>query len=363
MDGTRFGTKARTGLWALAGFGALLSACGRPAASPVEVTVPSVPAGASGAAPAAVALPDATPAEKELAERLKATVQHFSVEVGERNLESSWNLATATDDLALGLEKLGYEVRRQGVVIGDAVLQNVEAHVSGGEHGSQTIVVGAHFDTAVGTPGADANASGVAAVLELARVFHDKTPKRGIRFAFFTDEEAPHFGTDHMGSLVYAKELLTQGLQIVGMLSLEGLGAYSAAPNSEHAPPELANRLPTTADFVAVVANEASRPLLEQVTGSLKKHGPVPVFGDVFDPAFPFASASDHSSFWKLGLPAVMVTDTASVRYSHYHAKTDLPAELDFDRMARVVTALEAVVAEIAEDAPRTSPLSSGGNQ
>src|SRR5262249_46211046 len=154
---------------------------------------------------------------------LRKTVQHLAVEIGERNAAQSWNLATATDDLALSLEKLGYEVRRQGIVAGDAVVQNLAVHVSGGEHGGQAIVVGAHFDTAEGTPGADENASGAAAVLELARAFYSAKPKRALHFALFVNSGPPYTLTDKMGSIAYAKALKAEGLDVRGMVALDGL--------------------------------------------------------------------------------------------------------------------------------------------
>src|SRR5207247_6038449 len=100
-------------------------------------------------------------------------------------MDKSWNYASATDDLARQLEKLGFEARRQGYAIGTDVVQNIEAKVAGGRHGDESIVVGAHYDTEHGTPGADDNASGVAGVVELARLFRDKKPNRTVRFVFF----------------------------------------------------------------------------------------------------------------------------------------------------------------------------------
>ena len=280
------------------GFALLLGACG-PASCGCHAArrYAPLPDGPSAAPPTAAhaASPPATDNERQLAERLRATVAHFAVEVGERNVAQSWNLATATDDIARGLEKMGYEVRRQGIVIGgDAVVQNVEVHVPGGERGGQTLVVGAHFDSHSGTPGAGDDASGVAAVLELARVFRDAKLKRTVRFAFFTNEEEPDFQTEHMGSLVYAKELATQRLEIVGMLNIDGIQGVlpPSAPGSERGPADARAGYPTTADFLAIVGNESSRGLLEQVTASMKKHTTLPVVGNVFAPEVPFAAAS-----------------------------------------------------------------------
>jgi hypothetical protein len=337
-----------TSRFAASGIGVFLLAC---AAGPPKPKAPAL-AAAQAAAPARTketALPALTTEENELETRLRATVAHLSVEVGERNIGRSWNLATATDDLALALEKMGYEVRRQGVVVGDDVVQNLDVRVPGGAHGGQTFVVGAHFDTHEGSPGADNDASGVAAVLELARAFRDRKFDRSVRFAFFVNGEAPYFRTDHMGSLVYAKALTVEGTEVVGMLSIDGIGAFSLEPNSQRSPEGGVVHYPTTGDFVAVVGNEASRPLYELVTESLQKHTTMPVIGGMAAADLAFGAASDHSSFWTLGIPAVMITDTASLRYPHYHQKTDLPDRLDFGRMARVVVGLERAIEEIAQ--------------
>src|SRR5947208_348047 len=157
----------QTGLFRGAPWFALAAlGCAPRAAAPTTVEVRST--AGTPAPPPTAALPAPTEAERELAARLQKTVQHLAVEIGERNADKSWNLATATDDLAIGLEKLGYEVRRQGIVGADgAVVQNIAVHVNGGEKGGQAVVVGAHFDTLPGTPGADETASGVAAAVEL----------------------------------------------------------------------------------------------------------------------------------------------------------------------------------------------------
>lgn len=315
-----------------------------PAASPDS---PGGPA----AAPSAT-LPEATPEERDLAARLKATVTHLSTELGERNTDKSWNYASANDDIARGLEKLGYEARRQGYTIGTDVLQNIEAKVGGGRHGDESVVIGAHYDTERGTPGADDNASGVAAVLELARLFRDKKPDRTIRFVLFANEEAPYAQTEQMGSLVYAKDLVAHGTRVVAMLSLESIGYFSNEAGSQHYPPALASRYPSTGDFIAVVGNEPSRALCDTLTRELKKAATLPVVGDVLPDAIPEASRSDHWAFWKLGLPAVMVTDTAPFRNPHYHKATDTPERLDFDRMARVVAGLSRVLDVLATGVP-----------
>ena len=325
---------------------ALLGGCAATAAAPATVNVGSAAPAAEGPA-APVALPPLTEEEREMVDRLRATVQHLAVEIGERNVAQSWNLATATDDLAIMLEKVGYEVKRQGIVAGDAVVQNLDVHVDGGEHGGEVVVVGAHFDTFQGTPGADENASGVAAVMELARSFHGSKGKRTLHFALFSNGEPPYFQSDQMGSYVYAKGLKAQGLTVRGMVSLDGIGVYADAPPARAYPSWILPPYPSTSDFIALVSNEESRALLEQVTKSMRS-GSVPVIGNVLSQDLPFASGSDHWAFWKLGMPALLVTDAAEYRYKDHQQKTDLPDRLDFERMARIVAALKRAIADLA---------------
>jgi len=308
----------------------------------------AAPAQATGGAVGPPTLPALTEEEREMSERLRATVQHFAVEIGERNIAASWNLASATDDLATSLEKIGYDVQRQGVVVGDDVVQNIVVHVAGGEHGGEAIVVGAHFDTFAGTPGADDDASGVAAVMELARTFQATRGKRAVYFAFFVNGEAPYVQTDQMGSLVYAKWLKGQGMEVRGMLSLDGLGAYSDAPPARPYPTGVVPPYPATSNFLAILGNEASRPFLEQVTTSMQ-HGSVPVVSNVVAEDQALATGSDQWAFWKVGFPALLVTDIAEYRYKDHRQKTDLPDKLDYERMARVVSALKATITDLAD--------------
>jgi hypothetical protein len=328
--------------WALV----LLGGGGARAGAPATVNVGVAGQGAE-APPAPVALPPLTADEREMVERLRATVRHLASEIGERNIAQSWNLASATDDLAITLEKLGYEVKRQGIVAGDAVVQNLDVHVDGGEHGGEVLVVGAHFDTFQGSPGADGDASGVAAVMELARSFHGSKSNRALHFAFFVNGEPPYFQTDQMGSFVYAKGLKAQGLAVRGMLNLDGLGVYADAPPARAYPSEILPPYPSNSNFVALVGNEGSRALLEQVSTSMHG-GPIPVVGNVLAEDLPFAAGSDHWAFWKLGMPALLVTDAAAYRYKEHRQKADLPDKLDFERMARVVSALKKAITELA---------------
>lgn len=310
-----------------------------PATAPVAATAPS--------APASPVLPPLTAEQAELATRLRATVTHLATDIGERNLGDSWKLATATDDLARTLEKMGYEVRRQGIPIGDDVVQNLEATSGGGKHGDESIVVGAHYDTAKGTPGADDDATGVAALIELARAFYGKKTSRVVRFALFANEEEPYFATPQMGSVVYAKDLVAHGVTVAGMLSLESLGVFATTPGSQGAPKNNAAKYPNIGDFIAIESNDASRPFSDRVAASLRKNGALPVVSVLADADRAPANSGDQWVFDELHVPAVMITDTRALRDAANHQAGDVPERLDYDRLARVVSALEVTLDEL----------------
>jgi len=208
--------------------------------------------------------------------------------------------------------------------------------------------MGAHYDSVPGTPGADDNASAVAALLELARLCREVRPARSVRLVAFTLEEPPAFLTPWQGSRVYARELRRRGEQVVGMVALEMLGYYSDRPNSQHFPLfPLRWFYPTVGNFVAVVSNLRSRSLMLKVREAVRRGCDLPVESLAAPPLVPGLSLSDHSSFWHYGFPAVMVTDTAFFRNPNYHCSSDRPATLDFARMVECVRGLRQVVMEL----------------
>lgn len=326
-----------------------------PRPAPRAAAVPPAPTQQPANKPARPRLPPLTGEERALAAELKEDVRELAGEIGERNLEHEWQLASATDYITRQLERAGYEPARKGYAVGDAVVQNIEAEVPGGRRGRQIVLIGAHYDTHPGSPGADDNASGVAALLALSRRLRDHRPSRTLRFVFFANEESPHFQTERMGSLVYAKQAIADGDHIVAMMSLESLGYYSDAPGSQNYPLGLSERYPKTGDFIAVVSDEESSKLFERVYATMKRHSSIPVVGDALDANIPGVSLSDHWAFWQVDVPAVMVTDTAPFRNPAYHTGQDRPESLDYSRMARVVSALDAVLRDLgAQDPPAT---------
>lgn len=207
--------------------------------------------------------------------------------------------------------------------------------------GEGAIVVGAHYDTVPGSPGADDNASGVAVLLELAaRV-------RNVRFVAFANEEAPYFLGPEMGSFVYARD---RGAGVRAMFSLEMLGFYRDTPGSQQYPAPLGLFYPDRANFIAFVSDLGARRLLRRSIAVFRKHARFPSEGVAAPAMIPGVTWSDHWSFRKHGIPAIMVTDTAFYRYPHYHLPSDTPEKLDYDRMARVTLGLAAMLEELAHE-------------
>jgi Zn-dependent M28 family amino/carboxypeptidase len=211
----------------------------------------------------------------------------------------------------------------------------------------EIVVIGAHYDTAPGAPGADDNATGCAATLVLARAFAGKPQERTMRFVLFTNEEPPNTNAT-MGSLVYARQCKAHGDNIVAMMSLETIGYFSDVRGSQKYPFPINLVYPPVGDFLGIVGNIGSRGLVRQAIGTFRQSVKLPTIG-LAAPAFiKGVDWSDHASFWEQGYPGVMVTDTALFRNPHYHKPTDTPDKIDYPRLARVVNGLEAVAAAMA---------------
>ncbi|MBK8010921.1 MAG: M20/M25/M40 family metallo-hydrolase [Deltaproteobacteria bacterium] len=302
-----------------------------------------------------------TKTEVTTAHRLRAHVEHLATTIGPRNHRHK-TLDTARDYIEGEFRAAGFEPVRRSYDVDGELASNVEVEVRGTQHPAKILVVGAHYDTCEDTPGADDNASGVAVVLELARRLRDAPLERSVRLVAFANEEPPYFWTDLMGSKVYAQAIAAEPVEVFGMLSIESVGYYSVERRSQSYPPPFSLLYPSTGDFIAFVGNLASRQLLKDALGIFRKHTSFPSEGLAAPGWIPGVGWSDHWSFWKQGVPALMVTDTALHRNPHYHKTTDTADRLDYARMARVLTGLEQVVRELASPSSTvaTSPVSSG---
>ena len=287
--------------------------------------------------------------DRQLPANLKAHVVAVASE--EHNAGHPEALERSARYIEATLSGLGYSVSRQEFETGDMKVRNLEVRRAGpGAGKARLIVIGAHYDSAQGAVGADDNGSGVAALLELARLLESLEPAEGLemRLVFYVNEELPWFATEKMGSLVHAGGLAREGREVVAMLSLETIGWYSDAQGSQRYPFPFNLLYPSTGDFIGFVANPRSRSLVHRVIGSFRRHAAFPSEGGVGLESIAGVSWSDHWAYWKFGWPAVMVTDTAPFRYPHYHTLRDTADKLDYDRLARVVRGLEGVLRDLA---------------
>lgn len=286
--------------------------------------------------------------ERALSHELAGDVRELAGKIGERNVKQKWELASAADYLALAFEDAGYSVNRQGLVMQGVAPMNLEVTVRGGVHGDQIVIVGAHYDSPEGSPGANDDASGAAAVLALARAYRHAQPSRTLRFVEFVNAEPPYFQTEHMGSLVYAKRLAARGDRVVAMLSIDDIGCFSDAPKSQRAPAGFAATYPTIGNFIAFLSKTRFAPLVDSSVLAFRSRVALPVEGTPLPEEQSSVSWSDPWAFWQVGIPALMVTDTTALRDPRYRTAADTPDKLDYDRMARVVFGLEAVIDRLA---------------
>jgi len=290
-----------------------------------------------------------TSAETNTQERLRKIVTHLSETIGERNLTKPNKVKETVAYLQKELESSGYKITKQTFQVNGIDCHNLIAEVIGEGKPDEIIVVGAHYDSAQGTPGANDNGSGVAALLEIAKQLHGKPYSRTVRYVAFANEEPPYFQRDgQMGSWVYAKACRERKDNLKVVLSLETMGYFTDEANSQKYPPLLAPLYPSTGNFIGLVSNLPSRKLLDDVAKHLKTHCKVDVQKGALPGDLQGVGWSDHWSFWQEGYEGLMVTDTALFRYPHYHAPEDTVDKLTFKPYAQVVDGLAKTVADLA---------------
>jgi hypothetical protein len=276
-------------------------------------------------------------------------VEELTVKIGSRSVFEYDKLTAAKEYILSSLKGMGYTPILQDFSCQDKIFSNIIVSIRGKTHPEDVAVIGAHYDTVAGTPGADDNASAVAILLEMCRLLKDYLPERTLRLVFFTLEEPPVFLSESMGSFVYAREARKRQEHISAMISLEMLGYYSDKEGGQSFPvPLMALMYPSTPNFTAVVGNLSSRSLVHKVADSLRKGGRVPVETLTTISFIPGVDFSDHRSFWKMGYPAVMITDTAFYRNPNYHTEADRIDTLDFSRMSSLLDGLVQMAKDLS---------------
>jgi len=281
----------------------------------------------------------------------KALYQHveiLSVDYAPRDFTHLANLIASAAYIKDQLEEMGLEVVEQTYNVADTEYKNLIT--SFGPESGPKLVVGAHYDVAGPYPGADDNASGVAGLLELARLLNNQRLKKQITLVAYTLEEPPHFASRAMGSYIHAKNEWEQGSDIELMISLEMIGYFSEEKNSQRFPLKILRLFyPSEGNFIAIVDRLSSnwaRKIKKAMAGNMS----VPVYSINAPVAMPGIDFSDHRSYWEHGYDAVMITDTSFYRNFAYHTPEDTLDRLDYHKMAEVVQGVFAALTEFANN-------------
>lgn len=281
-------------------------------------------------------------------ERLRQTVETLCTDLAPRDYRHIDNLDRAARWIAEALQRADVEVEVQDYRVREGLFHNVIARRRGTDPSLGAIVIGAHYDAYGGFPGADDNASGVAVLLELVRTLPaGRAPRRSQIFAAFSTQEPPFFGSDDMGSYAFARQLVAEHVQVELMIALDLVGYYRDEEGSQRLQhPFLRLLYPDRGNFIAVIGDLRSGPWIDQVKRGVMSTTDLPVHSFRAPASLAPVQLSDHFSFRRLGLPGVLVTDTAFMRFPHYHTRDDTPDKLDYERMAKLVLGLHGVLAE-----------------
>lgn len=292
------------------------------------------------------------------AARLENHVKHLSVNLYPRSFDRLRNTELAARYILGEFTAAGAKVSIQEVKVQESSYKNIIGRF--GPAAGPLLVIGAHYDShgdasegaryPVGydqkthTPGADDNASGIAGLLELARLLQKHPPSRPVELVAYTLEEPPHFRTEHMGSVWHARSLTKEKRQVQLMLSLEMIGFFSDKDNSQNFPvPGMELFYPKKGNFIALVGRLGDFSAIRKAKSFMSGATDLPVFS-ISAPSFiQGVDFSDHRSYWDEGYPALMVTDTAFYRNANYHQAGDTYDKLDYKRMAKVVQSVYAI--------------------
>lgn len=272
-------------------------------------------------------------------EQLRQHIRVLAQEIGERNLFHPEELQKAAKYIEDFWQGLSYEPTRQTYLVDKIACSNLKVEIPGKMTPEEIILIGAHYDSVYGSPGANDNATGVAVLLELSRLLQSAKMNYTVRWVAFVNEEPPFFKTNQMGSRVYIRKSAEKKEKIKAMLSLETLGYYSDQKGSQQLPPGFQFFYPDTGNFIAVVGNLSSLSLVRKLEKAIRDQG-FPAEGLAAPSWIPGVDWSDHAEFWPYGVSAVMLTDTAPYRYPFYHTAEDKPDKIDYPRLAKLTAAL-----------------------
>lgn len=280
--------------------------------------------------------------------RLRVHVETLAA-MAPRDWKNVANLDRTADYIRSEFAKTGGRVSEQTFGAKDRTYRNIVVRF--GPESGERVVVGAHYDAFREFPGADDNASGVAALIELGFLLGRQPPTTTVELVAFTLEEPPFFRSNEMGSAVHAAELAAQHTTVRAMLCLEMVGYYSDAPDSQHYPfPGMGLLYPSRGNFIAVVSDTAGVSLARRVKTAMLEAGDLPVYSINAPALLAGIDFSDHLNYWERGFPAVMVSDTAFYRNPGYHTALDTPEKLDYVRLSKVVQQVHYTVRKLTSN-------------
>jgi Zn-dependent M28 family amino/carboxypeptidase len=282
-------------------------------------------------------------------DRLQRDVEMLARTFGPRSFPDTEKLNLVAQYIRHQFDASGAVTSEQTFVVSGKQYKNVIAHF--GPEAGERIVVGAHYDSYGDKPGADDNASGVAGLLELARLLGAANLPMSVELVAYTLEEPPVFRSPLMGSAVHAKSLKEKQIKVRAMICLEMIGYFSDESGSQQYPvPGMSLFYPERGNYVAVVGSFGNIGLVRKVKRLMTEGSSLPVRSTNAPRSLPGIDFSDHANYWDLGYPAVMITDTAFYRNKNYHQHTDLADTLDYKRMAMVVDQVYAAVMGLSAD-------------
>ncbi len=288
------------------------------------------------------------PAVAADAERLRAIVTKLSVDFAPRDYTHPANLDAAAAFIRAELEAAGRKTTTQEWQVEGVTYRNVSALY--GPASGERIVVGAHYDACEPFPAADDNGSGVAALLELARLLEANAPKVQVELVAWSLEEPPFFRKVAMGSYVHAKALSDAKIAVRAAISLETMGYFRDEEGTQHFPvPGLSALYSTRGNYLAVVGNLGQLRLTRTVKSAMRAASALQIFSINAPVSIPGIDYSDHLNYWRFGYPAVMVTDTAMNRNANYHTANDTADTLDYPRLAQATGGVFEAIYRLAE--------------
>lgn len=275
--------------------------------------------------------------------RLKEYVETLSRDLVPRDSEHPSGLDHTASYIHKQFEKFSDNVEDQPFSTDQFQTRNIRAFF--GPETDERIVIGAHYDVAGPYPGADDNASGVAGLLELARLLSNDNLSMQVELVSYPLEEPPYFFTRNMGSFVHANSLKEKGINVRAMLALEMIGYFKDEPGSQTYPLFLLRPFyPSRGNFIAVVGKLFQRKIVKTVREAMRMATPLPVESINAPRLLPGVALSDHLNYWWAGYQAAMITDTAFYRNPNYHTALDTADTLDYKRMGLVVDGVRAAI-------------------